>query len=93
MLPPARCKTAIRRLSATKYVSLASIGPGTGYNFRDTWTKADSTEAAAVTRARETQGTLPMQEARRIFLSPLPRLSDHKLLEGMVRELFPNFIT
>ena len=84
-------KTAIRGLSGTKDVSLASTGPGTGYSFSDTWTKAASTEGSDVTPAVETKGTLPMQESRRIFLTPLPRMEDHKILEDMVREQFPNF--
>ena len=84
-------KTAIRRLSGTKDISLASTGPETSYSFRDAWTKAHSTEASAVAPTREIKGTLPIQEPRRIFLAPLPRMEDHRLLEDMVRELFPNF--
>ena len=84
-------KTAIRRLSSTKDVSLASTGPEASYSFRDTWTQAASTGASNVTPALETKGTLPPLEARRIFLSPLPRMEDHRILEDIVRELFPNF--
>ena len=84
-------KTAIQRLSGTKDVSLASTSPEIGYSFRDTWTKAASTGASNVTPAVERKGTLPTQEARRIFLAPLPRMEDHRILEDMVRELFLNF--
>ena len=84
-------KTAIRRLGATKDVGLASTGPETGYSFSDTWTKSESTEASAVTPAREGEGTSPVQESRRIFLTPLPRMENREMLEDMVRGLFPDF--
>lgn len=84
-------KTAIQRLSGTKDVSLASTGPETSYSFSDTWTKAESTEASAVTPALERKGTLPMEETHRIFLTPLPRMENHRMLEDMVRGLFPDF--
>ena len=84
-------KTAIQRLSGTKDVSLASTGPETSYSFSDTWTKAESTEVSALTPAVDTKGTLPMQQAHRIFLAPLPRMQNHKMLEDIVRGLFPGF--
>ena len=84
-------KLAIQMLSSTKDISLATTGPETDYLFRDTWTKAENTEASAVTPAPEAKGTLPMQGARRVFLTPLPRMDDHKMLEDMVRELFSKF--
>ena len=84
-------KTAIQRLSGTKDVSLASTGPEISYSFSDTWTKAESTEVSALTPALETKGTLPMQQAHRIFLTPLPNMENIKMLEDMVRGLFPDF--
>ena len=81
--------TAIQKLSGSKDVNLASMGPEIGYSFKDTWTKSESTAASAVTPTVPTKGTRPIQEARRVFLASLPRMEDHKRLESLVREIFP----
>ena len=84
--------SAIKRLSGTKDVNLASTGPDSNYSFSDTWTKTESMEESVVTPALDIKATLPMQETyHRAHVSPLPKMEDHGLLEGMVRDLFPGF--
>lgn len=85
-------RSAIKSLSGTKDINLASTSPESRYSYSDVWTKAESMEESAVTLASDVKGTLPMQETyHRAFLSPLPRMEDRELLEGMVRDVFHGF--